>query len=112
VGSVESVLHGLSHGVNAVLHRAGGHEQPEGSTVVAQPGDVIDTDEPYSSALLEEDAKASPAKATAKKAPAKKAAAKAAAPKSDPEPAPVEAAGATDPVVDGVSIPAPTEGQE
>lgn len=52
-GFFETVLHGLAHGVNATLHRAGEdgepleHDQPEGSTVVAQPGDEIETDETY-----------------------------------------------------------------
>lgn len=61
IGSVETVLSGLVHGVNARLHRDG-HGQPDGSTVVAQPGDVVEVDGDYPHALLE------PAKAPAKKA--------------------------------------------
>jgi hypothetical protein len=52
-GAFETVLHGLIHGANAVLHRPEAeHEQPPGSTVVAQPGDEIETDEPYPHAQL------------------------------------------------------------
>lgn len=56
-GSFETVLHGLAHGVNAVLHRSGEddsaeHGQPDGSTVVAQPGDEVETDEAYPHAQL------------------------------------------------------------
>jgi len=46
VGSVERVLTGLRNGVEAVLHRVD-HGQPDGSTVVALPGDEIETTEPY-----------------------------------------------------------------
>lgn len=52
-GPFETILEGLSHGVNAVLHRRdedGGdveHGQPEGSTVVVRPGDQVVTDEAY-----------------------------------------------------------------
>lgn len=99
-GWAETVLSGLSHGVNAVLHREG-HGQPEGSTVVVQHGDEVTTDDPYPHALMVEvaAAKKAPAKKAAAKAPAKKAAAAKAAP----------AATTTD------STPAgdePTEGQE
>ncbi len=79
-GFVETVLHGLSHGVNAELHR-GKHGQPEGSTVVVVPGDEVTTSKPYPHAFLEDVGRA-PAK---KRAPRKKAAAK---PKTtDPAPA-------------------------
>jgi hypothetical protein len=50
IGSVERVLFGLVHGKegNAVLHRDGGdHGQPDESTVVARPGDEVETTEPY-----------------------------------------------------------------
>lgn len=92
-GFAETVLSGLSHGVNAVLHREG-HEQPDGSTVVAVHGDEVETDELYPHSLMVnvetgkpdlEVAAAAPAAAPAarkkapRKAPAKKAAAKAAA---------------------------------
>ena len=45
----ELVLHGLAHGVNAVVERAEHHGEapPEGSTVVARDGDLITTTEPY-----------------------------------------------------------------
>jgi hypothetical protein len=52
------VLTGLSNGVNAHLRRTDGNGQrvdtgqPDGSTVVAQPGDVITTDEPYCNAQM------------------------------------------------------------
>lgn len=90
-GWAETVLSGLSHGVNAVLHREG-HEQPDGSTVVAVHGDEVETDAPYPHSLMvnvetgEPDlevaalaAAPAPAKKAPRKAPAKKAAAKAAA---------------------------------
>lgn len=52
-GEVETVLFGLSHGVNALLHRDGEeHGQPDGSTVVARPGDEVETEEPYPHAHL------------------------------------------------------------
>jgi hypothetical protein len=53
VGAVERVMHGLAHDVNATLHRDG-HEQPDGSTVVLQPGDELTTAEEYPHAELEE----------------------------------------------------------
>jgi hypothetical protein len=61
VGSFETVLLGLQNGVNAHLRRYTPDGapvdpgQPDGSTVVAQPGDLISTDEPYENALLVED---------------------------------------------------------
>lgn len=89
VGPVETVLHGLTHGVNATLHRKG-HGQPDGSTVVAQPGDLLDIKGDYPHALLE------PAPAPAKKTPAKKAA---------PKPA-------DQPALASAPAPAPTTGSE
>ena len=53
LGAVERVMHGLAHGVSAELHRDG-HEQPDGSTVVLQPGDELTTAEDYPHAELEE----------------------------------------------------------
>ena len=68
IGADPRVLHGLSHGVNATLTRRGGHDQPDGSTVSVVFGDVVETDEPYVHALLEELAAAKPArKATTRK---------------------------------------------
>jgi hypothetical protein len=85
-GLFETVLTGLSHGVNAVLHRDDDHGQPDGSTVVAQPGDEIETTEPYLHALmvnvdtgspdLEVAAPAAPASKPAKKRAPRKAAQK------------------------------------
>lgn len=47
-GAYPRVLTGLSQGVNAFLYVAeGGIELPYGSTVVAHPGDALQTDEPY-----------------------------------------------------------------
>lgn len=46
-GTWETVLHGLRHNIEAVLHRADGHEQPDGSTIVIQPGDELETKEPF-----------------------------------------------------------------
>ena len=46
VADVETVLHGLAHDVNAILHRIG-HGQPAGSTLVAKAGDEITTAEEY-----------------------------------------------------------------
>lgn len=52
-GPFETILEGLSHGVNAVLHRKDDddgdaeHGQPDESTVVARPGDQVVTDEVY-----------------------------------------------------------------
>jgi hypothetical protein len=57
-GAFETVLTGLSNGVNAHLRRndAAGQRvdtgQPDGSTVVAQTGDQISTDEPYVNAWM------------------------------------------------------------
>lgn len=51
-GPSAMVLHGLSHGVNATLH--GKHGQPDGSTVVAQPGDEISTRRPYLHAHMQQ----------------------------------------------------------
>jgi hypothetical protein len=53
LGTVERVMHGLAHDVNATLHRDG-HEQPDGSTVVLQPGDELTTADEYPHAELEE----------------------------------------------------------
>lgn len=53
IGSVETVLVGLRNGIEAVLHRAGGHGQPVGSTVVVQPGDEVDMKAPYPHAWLQ-----------------------------------------------------------
>jgi hypothetical protein len=50
-GYDETVLMGLSHGVNAELHRDD-HGQPDGSTVVVLPGDEVTTSEPYPHMLL------------------------------------------------------------
>lgn len=50
-GWVETVLTGLSHAVNAELHRED-HGQPDESTVVAQPGDEITTTEAYPHSLM------------------------------------------------------------
>lgn len=50
-GDYETVLMGLSHGVNAELHREE-HGQPDGSTVVALPGDEVTTSEPYPHMLM------------------------------------------------------------
>lgn len=50
-GPSAMVLHGLSHGVNATLH--GKHGQPDGSTVVAEPGDEITTKKPYPHAHMQ-----------------------------------------------------------
>ena len=54
IGADPRVLHGLAHGVNATLTRRGGHDQPDGSTLLVEPGDVVETAEPYPHALLEE----------------------------------------------------------
>lgn len=63
-GPVETVLSGLSHGVNATLHRThdheacdcpgdpGDHGQPAGSTLVARTGDVVETDATYPHAWM------------------------------------------------------------
>lgn len=56
-GAFETVLNGLVNGGNARLRRYVDDarvdpEQPAGSTVVAQPGDVITTDEPYPNAWM------------------------------------------------------------
>lgn len=51
VGDFETVLHGLIHGVNATLHRDD-HGQPDGSTVVVQPGDEITTRKAVKHTLL------------------------------------------------------------
>jgi hypothetical protein len=53
-GYDETVLMGLSHGVNAELHRDD-HGQPDGSTVVVLPGDEVTTSEPYPHMLLDVD---------------------------------------------------------
>lgn len=69
VGDFETVLHDLRHGVNATLHRAK-HGQPDGSTVVARPGDEITCKHTLTHSLLAEVKTASerkPRKATAKK---------------------------------------------
>ena len=70
VGDFETVLHGLAHGVNATLHRAK-HGQPDGSTVVARPGDEITCKHTVTHSLLAEVKTASkprqPRKTTAKK---------------------------------------------
>lgn len=50
-GNDETVLMGLSHGVNAELHRDD-HGQPDGSTVVALPGDEVSTVERYPHMLM------------------------------------------------------------
>jgi hypothetical protein len=56
VGDYAYVLHGLSVGVNATVHREQPADtdpeviedaMPDGSTVVAMPGDEIVTEEPY-----------------------------------------------------------------
>jgi hypothetical protein len=52
-GSHETVMHGLSHGVNATLHRDS-HGQPDGSTLVALPGDEITTTDLYLHAHMRE----------------------------------------------------------
>lgn len=62
-GTVETVLTGLRNGVNATLHRDG-HRQPDGSTVVARPGDQITSHDPYRHQLMRPVDK--PAKAPAK----------------------------------------------
>jgi hypothetical protein len=93
VGSAESVLHGLSHGVNALLDRDE-HGQPDESTVVAEPGDLVETDEPYPHALMvnletgETDVDDDePAPAAGRKPARKRAPRKVTAPKlPDPEP--------------------------
>ena len=57
-GSFETTLLGLANGVNATVERRNGDGeivdtgQPEGSTVVVLPGDVVTTDEPYENAHL------------------------------------------------------------
>ena len=56
--SYEHVLHGLAHGINAIVeHVAELGDQlpelpPEGSTVVGRPGDLITTTEPYPHAWM------------------------------------------------------------
>ncbi|MGN6607965.1 MAG: hypothetical protein ACTHMS_13260 [Jatrophihabitans sp.] len=106
LGEVEHFLLGLSHGVNATIERDRDPDrEPDGSTVVARPGDVITTTEPYESPLLEvvDDAAKPASKAAAKKAPAKAAAKP--APPAQPTP-PV-----TDPVTPDATT-TPAEGQE
>jgi 2-oxoglutarate dehydrogenase E2 component (dihydrolipoamide succinyltransferase) len=82
-GQYPRALFGLRVGINATLTPADGRAQaPIGSTLVAFPGDVVTTDEPYGHSELEAD-DAAPAPAPAE-APAV-----APLPAAQPAPAPV-----------------------
>lgn len=52
-GTSPRVLTGLSQGVNALLLPADRPAPPYGSTVEAEPGDSLETDEPYDHPELE-----------------------------------------------------------
>lgn len=53
-GAHGAVLLGLSHGVNATVHRERDSDlEPDGSTVVIEPGEELTTVEPYRHLLLE-----------------------------------------------------------
>jgi hypothetical protein len=55
VGDLPAVLVGLIQGENAELIPAEGHPVvPHGATVTAAPGDVVETDDEYSCAFLQE----------------------------------------------------------
>lgn len=83
VGDFETVLHDLRHGVNATLHRKD-HGQPDGSTVVARPGDEITCKHTLTHSLLAEVKTASKRKPRApRKATAKKNTASSASPAAD-----------------------------
>lgn len=53
-GAYPRVLTGLSQGVNALILPTEGDALPYGSTIVAHPGDSLQTDEPYEHAELTE----------------------------------------------------------
>lgn len=53
-GAYPRALFGLSHGVNATITHADGHETPVGATVEAHPGDTVTTAEAYDHADLAE----------------------------------------------------------
>ncbi|MDQ0241163.1 hypothetical protein [Arthrobacter bambusae] len=86
-GTSPRVLTGLSQGVNALLLPADRPAPPYGSTVEAEPGDSLETDEPYDHPELE--------LAEASEAPA-----------VDPEPVvPIQLVAAPEPIAD----PAPAD---
>jgi len=54
IGAYPRVLVGLSEGVNAHLSAPNGASPGYGLTIVAEPGDTLETDEPYVHSELEE----------------------------------------------------------